>query len=137
MTTHHIYSSKHELAAADDLALNASTMVKQMLQAPQPSSLKFHFYSDNPTTRLICREHFGTLGVQQPRYPEEIACCQSVILHLPGDVVDGDELRIQVSVNERALLSTPGAPTWCRSKPLLRNPVEAGSLSTDSLKVLP
>ena len=117
MTTHNLYSTEHEFVAADDSALNASAVVKQMQHAPLLGSLKLQFDFDNPTTRLVRREHFGPLLVQKPLYPEGPSCCHAVILHPPGGVVGGDELRIQVqaNANAHALLSTPGAGKWYRA----------------------
>lgn len=116
MTTHHLYSTQRELAA-DDLALNTSAAFKQLQHSPLLGSLKLQFDFDKPTTRLVRREHFGPLLVQKPLYPEGPSCCHAVILHPPGGVVGGDELRIQVQVNENAhaLLSTPGAAKWYRA----------------------
>lgn len=117
MTTHHLYSTKHEFVGADDSALNAAAVVRQMQHAPLLGSLKLQFDFDNPTTRLVRREHFGPLLVQKPLYPEGPSCCHAVILHPPGGVVGGDELRIQVqaNANAHALLSTPGAGKWYRA----------------------
>lgn len=117
MTTHLLYSNRHELAAADDLALNTSAVVKQMKHVPLLGTLKLQFESDIATTRLVRREHFGPLLVQKPLYPEGAACCHAVIVHPPGGVVGGDELRIQVNAgnNAQALLSTPGAAKWYRA----------------------
>jgi urease accessory protein len=117
MTTHNLYSTEHEFVAADDSALNASAVVKQKQHAPLLGSLKLQFDFDNPTTRLVRREHFGPLLVQKPLYPEGPSCCHAVILHPPGGVVGGDELRIQVQANANAhsLLSTPGAGKWYRA----------------------
>lgn len=36
-------------------------MINQMQHASLLGSLKLHFYFDNSTKRLVCREHFGTL----------------------------------------------------------------------------
>lgn len=117
MTMHHPYSAKREVATADDPALNASAVAKQMKHAPLLGTLKLQFESDNTTTRLVHREHFGPLLVQKPLYPEGPGCCHAVIVHPPGGVVGGDELRIQVNAgkNAQALLSTPGAAKWYRA----------------------
>jgi urease accessory protein len=117
MATHHSHSTKHAFAAADDPALNTLAVVKQMKHAPLLGTLKLQFESDNAATRLVRREHFGPLLVQKPLYPEGPGCCHAVIVHPPGGVVGGDELRIQVnaSKNAQALLSTPGAAKWYRA----------------------
>ncbi|WP_372966107.1 urease accessory protein UreD [Marinobacter sp.] len=65
-----------------------------------------------PVTRLVRRKHHGPLRVQRPFYPEgRNGCCHVYLLHPPGGLVSGDELRIEASVGEgaHALLTTPAA----------------------------
>ncbi|WP_417512960.1 urease accessory protein UreD [Marinobacter sp.] len=65
-----------------------------------------------PVTRLVRRKHHGPLRVQRPFYPEgRNGCCHVYLLHPPGGLVSGDELRIEATVGERAhvLLTTPAA----------------------------
>tara|TARA_R110000822_G_scaffold68233_8_gene165942 strand:+ start:208 stop:1131 length:924 start_codon:yes stop_codon:yes gene_type:complete len=65
-----------------------------------------------PVTRLAHRKHHGPLRVQRPFYPEgRNGCCHVYLLHPPGGLVSGDELRIEASVGEGAhvLLTTPAA----------------------------
>lgn len=65
-----------------------------------------------PVTRLVRRRHIGPLRVQRPFYPEgKTGCCHVYLLHPPGGLVSGDELRIEASVAEggHALLTTPSA----------------------------
>lgn len=65
-----------------------------------------------PITRLVRRKHHGPLRVQRPFYPEgRHGCCHVYLLHPPGGLVSGDELRIEASVGEgaHALLTTPAA----------------------------
>ena len=65
-----------------------------------------------PITRLVRRKHHGPLRVQRPFYPEgRHGCCHVYLLHPPGGLVSGDELRIEASVGEGAhvLLTTPAA----------------------------
>jgi urease accessory protein len=80
------------------------------------ATLALGFTRDAATTRLTRREHFGPLRVQKALYPEHASVAHAIIVHPPGGVVGGDELRISVEVdtNAQALLSTPGAAKWYR-----------------------
>lgn len=62
------------------------------------------------------RSHVGPLVVQRPLYPEG-EVCHAYLLHPPGGVVGGDELRLEASVLESAsgLITTPGACKFYRS----------------------
>ena len=98
------------------------------------ATLDLGFERDGDTTRLIRREHTGPLRVQKPLYPEHPSTCHAIIIHPPGGVVGGDELRMQVDAGPkaRAFLSTPGAAKWYRanghrSRQQLRMRVAAGA----------
>ncbi|WP_043532363.1 urease accessory protein UreD [Litchfieldella xinjiangensis] len=67
---------------------------------------------DASVTRLTRARHHGPLRVQRPFYPEGKAeACHVYLLHPPGGLVSGDELRIDAEVGEgaHALLTTPAA----------------------------
>lgn len=80
------------------------------------ATLSLGFELDRKTTRLTRREHFGPLRVQKALYPEDPLVAHAIIVHPPGGVVGGDELRMTVHANNgaQALLATPGAAKWYR-----------------------
>jgi urease accessory protein len=71
--------------------------------------------SDRGRTRLVERHHKGPLIVQRPFYPEGNPC-HVYLVHPPGGVVGGDELRIdvQVDADAHALITTPAATKFYR-----------------------
>ena len=66
-------------------------------------------------TVLVERHHNGPLIVQRPFYPEGDPC-HVYLVHPPGGVVGGDELRVnaQVDVGAHALITTPAATKFYR-----------------------
>ncbi len=67
-------------------------------------------------TVMARRVQRGPLAVQRPFYPEKDVC-HLYLLHPPGGVVGGDQLRIEVDAasGSAGLLTTPGATKFYRS----------------------
>ena len=68
-------------------------------------------------TVLSKRRFFGPLVVQKPFYPEQDVC-HVYLLHPPGGIVGGDNLKISLDLQPSAhsLLTTPGANKFYRSE---------------------
>lgn len=82
-----------------------------------PATLTLALARQHARTTLVDRHHRGPLSIQRPFYPEgDIA--HLYLLHPPGGVAGGDDLEIRVSLAEtaRALITTPGATKFYRSK---------------------
>lgn len=78
--------------------------------------LDLGFKRSTVKTILASRSQTGPLTVQRPFYPEGDVC-HLYLLHPPGGVVGGDELHINVALNDEAqvLITTPGATKFYRS----------------------
>lgn len=88
------------------------TVLNQGWQA----NLCLGFEQRSTKTVLASRSQRGPLAVQRPFYPEA-GVCHAYILHPPGGVVGGDQLRMQFQIapHAHALLTTPGATKFYRS----------------------
>lgn len=81
------------------------------------ASLELGFELREERTELIRRRHTGPLVVQKPFHPEASGACHVYIVHPPGGVAGGDELRVDLHLASwsRALITTPGAAKLYRS----------------------
>lgn len=88
-----------------------------MSDAGWQAALELSFVRDGERTALRDRRHRGPLRVQRPFYPEPSGVCHVYLLHPPGGLVAGDQLRIdaQVAPGAHALLTTPAASKVYRS----------------------
>ncbi len=80
--------------------------------------LGFEWRPEEGRTVLAHRRHEGPLRVQKALYPEGPALCQVLMLHPPAGIAGGDALTLQLALGpgSRALVTTPGAGKWYRSK---------------------
>jgi urease accessory protein len=74
-------------------------------------ALDLGFSAEGGATWLARRAHQGPFLVQRPFFPEGPGVCHVYVLHPPGGLVGGDELRlgIEVDAGGHVLLTTPAA----------------------------
>jgi urease accessory protein len=91
--------------------------VAESVTSAWKARLSLEFRTANEKTILGRKCHDGPLVVQKPLYPEGEAVCHAIMVHPPGGIAGGDELRIEarVGAGAAALLTTPGAAKWYRS----------------------
>ncbi|MFO1271403.1 MAG: urease accessory protein UreD [Rubrivivax sp.] len=79
--------------------------------------LSLHYRREGDETTGHDR-HEGPLRVLKRLYPEGPAVCHHVVVHPPGGVVGGDEIEIDLRLDEgaHALVTTPGATRFYRSE---------------------
>ena len=79
-------------------------------------SLEFSFTPHG--SQLTRTKRQGPLTVQKAFYPEGRDCAHIYLLHPPAGIVSGDELRINIQMNEKAhsLVTTPGANRFYRAR---------------------
>jgi urease accessory protein len=69
-------------------------------------------------TQLSRTRRNGPLTVQKAFYPEGRACAHIYLLHPPAGIVSGDELHVEINLNDNAhtLVTTPGANRFYRAR---------------------
>ncbi len=79
--------------------------------------LSFELKNTTGRTEIGGLRHRGPLRVQRPFYPEQNGTSHIYLLHPPGGVVGGDQLRLEIHATENslALLTAPSATKLYRS----------------------
>lgn len=82
------------------------------------AELQLRFAARSDRTVLAQRSHVGPLVVQRPFYPEG-SVCHVYLIHPPGGIVGGDQLRLDATLEPgtHALLTTPAATKFYRAAP--------------------
>ncbi len=82
------------------------------------AGLTLGFRRDGETTVLAERRHFGPLVAQKVLYPEGRSVCHAVVVHAPGGIAGGDDLRldIRLEADARVLVTTPAATKWYKAE---------------------
>lgn len=81
------------------------------------AELRLGLRHDGSRTVLASRRHRGPLVVQRPFYPEG-EVCHLYLVHPPGGIVSGDDLRLELTARDgaHALVTTPAATRFYRAR---------------------
>lgn len=81
------------------------------------AELRLHLSYQAGRTSLVRAHHHGPLRIQKALYPEGPRSAELMIIHPPGGVAGGDQLKLDLSLDSQAqaLVTTPGAAKWYRS----------------------
>lgn len=79
--------------------------------------LDLRFDRRDERSYLGFRQHIGPLMMQKTLHPEGPEVCHGVLVHPPGGVAGGDQLKLNVEVADSAsaLITTPGAGKWYKA----------------------
>ncbi|HMN46449.1 MAG TPA: urease accessory protein UreD [Povalibacter sp.] len=102
------------------------------------AQLRLQFAARDGRTFLPVRRHQGPLLVQRVFHPEG-GPCHAYIVHPPGGIVGGDELQLDIDVEQgaHALLTTPAATKFYRSDSRFAHQLQALTLRQSTLEWLP
>ena len=108
----------------DTVTETAKPVVNDLIttaSAPKNSwlaNLSLEFSLTPSGTQLTRTKRNGPLSVQKAFYPEGRDCAHIYLLRPPAGIVSGDELRINIQVNQQAhsLVTTPGANRFYRAR---------------------
>ena len=97
-------------------AVGAQSKSEVNQQPGWSANLALQFAVKGDRTKISGKSFRGPLAVQKPFYPEGDTC-HVYVLHPPGGVVGGDQLAIELKLEEHshALLTTPAANKFYRS----------------------
>ncbi|MFL6548492.1 MAG: urease accessory protein UreD [Povalibacter sp.] len=102
------------------------------------AQLNLSFAEREGRTYLANRSHVGPLVVQRAFHPEGNTC-HAYIVHPPGGIVGGDELRLDVDVQKgtQVLLTTPAATKFYRSAGRFASQYQTLTVQAAQLEWLP
>ena len=100
--------------------MKADALARETVAEPNgrwPARLALGFSPRRDRTQLVQRRRSGPLSIQRPFFPEGDTC-HVYLLHPPGGVAGGDALDVRVSMDPaaRALITTPGATKFYRTR---------------------
>ncbi|HYN55443.1 MAG TPA: urease accessory protein UreD [Methylotenera sp.] len=103
----------------DSLSINSANKLNSAskLASRWQATLTLDFAKQDGRSYLAKRQHTGPLVIQKTLHPEGEGVCHGVVVHPPGGVAGGDELTLEVRLNQNshALLTTPGAGKWYKA----------------------